>query len=76
MPFADADFINRQTLEMFQLWLLETSAQPAFLDVPNRPVGDSHVLGDILERHGPPQFEHHSLEAVSVRFLRSDKSAS
>ena len=50
-----------------RLWLVETSPLPAILDVSNRPVGAPHLPDDILECHEPPQLEHHSLEAVSVR---------
>src|SRR5262245_24583347 len=73
MAFADADFVDGDASQMFELGLGKMPLEVAFLNVLDRIPADTEVSGNILDGHALRQFQGVALEGVRVAKTRVGK---
>lgn len=66
MPLAQADFVNGNLFEMFQLWRTIAPGQMAILNVFDQVPTDAQTIGDILDGGELGQLKHIPLEGLGV----------
>jgi hypothetical protein len=69
MALPDADLINGQIAEMFELGLGKVPSQKSAFDVFDLPPGDAQVIGYVLDRHALSQLQDVSLKGPRVTVL-------